>query len=254
LLELLENNGGCHLPCLWGITPEKSTYPEARAILEPLSSISSLTGFRADGGSISPTYAEGDLFLDTDVSFLSEEQIVNRVTFRAREMRNVTSPSGEAGFAGVFDSASFGERVGYFLLPHILSEQGMPEAVLISTDGGPERGRDVPGFYVLLFYPDQGLLVSYTTYRELAGANVRGCLSSAHVELELAPPGHGDSFSEYLSQTQWANLWPVPADSPHWKPIEKATSMSLDEFYETFRQATDQCIETPASIWPVPER
>src|SRR6185436_4057409 len=40
LLELLANNGGCRLPCLWGITPGKSTYKEAQAILTPLRSIS----------------------------------------------------------------------------------------------------------------------------------------------------------------------------------------------------------------------
>ena len=32
--ELLENNGGCKLPCWWGFTPGKTTWVEARQILE----------------------------------------------------------------------------------------------------------------------------------------------------------------------------------------------------------------------------
>jgi hypothetical protein len=35
--KLLENNGGCKLPCWWGITPGKTTWAEARQILEKTS-------------------------------------------------------------------------------------------------------------------------------------------------------------------------------------------------------------------------
>ncbi len=63
LLEMLSNNGGCQLPCLWGIVPGKSTYQEAQAILLPLTSISVLTRFRPESGAIFPIYANGDLQL-----------------------------------------------------------------------------------------------------------------------------------------------------------------------------------------------
>jgi len=48
-------------------------------------------------------------------------------------------------------------------------------------------------------------------------------------------------------------MWPVPVDSPYWKPIEEATNMSLEEFYQAFREPTDKCIETSAKLWPTPE-
>jgi len=54
-------------------------------------------------------------------------------------------------------------------------------------------------------------------------------------------------------QTPWANMWPVPINDLYYKPIEKATSMTLKQFYDTFRQPTDKCIETPAKLWPTPE-
>lgn len=254
LLDLLANNGGCHLPCLWGITPGMSTYQEAQTILAPLSGISDLTGFRADGGSIAPLYTEGDMTLITNAGFLSKSEIVSHIAFQTRELKNITVPNGKPGFADIFDSASFGKRVSYYMLPHVLSEQGVPAAVVISTYrslAAPGGGTIFGGFDIFLLYPDQGLLVHYTTQMQLVGANVRGCPANAHMELELYPSGKGNSFSELLASTQWAGLWPVP-DNLYYKPIEKATSMSLEQFYQTFRQTTNECLETPASLWPAP--
>jgi hypothetical protein len=125
--------------------------------------------------------------------------------------------------------------------------------VLLQTDGA--LAKYSPGFEIVLFYPDQGLLVHYTTQMQIVGEKVRGCPANAHVELELYPAGHPESFSIYLAPTQWASLWPIPTvDNPFWKPVEKATSMSLEQFYETFRQPTDQCIETPLKGWYVPSQ
>jgi hypothetical protein len=85
----------------------------------------------------------------------------------------------------------------------------------------------------------------------LVGKNVRGCMANAHVELELYPSGKRDSFAEYLAPTKWVGMWPVP-NNLYWKPIENATTMTLDQFYETFRQPTEKCIETPANLWIMP--
>jgi hypothetical protein len=45
LLGLLATNGGCRLPCLWGITPGKSNYQEAQNVLKPLSGVAETTYF-----------------------------------------------------------------------------------------------------------------------------------------------------------------------------------------------------------------
>ena len=34
--------------------------------------------------------------------------------------------------------------------------------------------------------------------------------------------------------------------------LEEATSMSVEQFYEIFRNPTDKCIETPTNLWPTP--
>lgn len=252
LLSFLGNNGNCRLPCLWGITPGTSSSQNAQVILAPLSGLSDFTVLNSESGKISPNYIEeGDLTISIRVGYLanSDNYIVSRISFDARALKAISF-----GFEDVFDSTIFGDQVPAYLLPHILSEQGIPAAVLISTLAEhPTRGVQA-GFDMLLFYPDQGILVHYTTSWQISTGNVLGCFSNAHVALELFPSGRGYSFSEFLAPTEWADMWPVPIDNPYWRPIETATSMSLEEFYQTFRQPTDQCIETPASLWPVPER
>ena len=260
LLDLLANNGGCRLPCLWGITPGETTYQEAQAILVPLGSISDLVaGFSPNAGSVFPVYAEGDFMLSTtvgvDTKTLFGHQIVNSISFKADESKKMIASNGETVFADFFDSKIFSQRVHPYTLSQVLFDYGKPAAVFISTDGGIEREKNTPGFYILLIYPDQGLLVHYTTYRQLIDGKVRGCPANAHVELDLYPSGDADAFSKSLSKTDWASFADLePIDNPFWKSIDKATSMSLDQFYETFREPTDKCIETPLKGWYVPER
>jgi hypothetical protein len=72
-------------------------------------------------------------------------------------------PANGEYWVGVYDSDLFQQRFQPYTLSGILSMLGIPASVEISTDGGPARDRNVPRLYVLLLYPDQGVLVRYTT-------------------------------------------------------------------------------------------
>jgi hypothetical protein len=254
LLDLLAKNGGCRLPCLWGVTPGKSSDQDAQGVFEPLSGISNSFIFGPDGGGITPVYTEGTLRLFTSVSFVFENNVVSGINLRASAQREVSDKVYGDFWIDTYNSDSFGKRLHPYMLQQVLSDHGIPAAVMISTDGGPNRGENVPGFYIVLIYPDQGLLVSYTTSRRLIDGKVRGCPADAGVELDLYPSGHADNFAYMLAQTRWAFLWPVLPDSPNWKSIDKAASMSPEQFYEVFREPATQCIETPANLWYVPEK
>lgn len=246
-LKLLSNNGGCELPCLWGIVPGESSYSGAQAILSPLGSVSDFTAFKAGLGSISPYLREGDLETYTTIDFIanSDRDTVNSIAFSAEAHR----PFEQGGYEDVFDSKFFGEKVSAYTLANVLTEQGIPSSVMIATFGGPLTRGGTGGFDILLLYPDQGILVNYKTQMHLLEANVHGCPQNAYVRMELYPPGQPDSFFEGLKQTDWAVRM-----SLDYRRLEEVTSMSIQEFYETFREPTDKCIETPAKLWPVPEK
>jgi hypothetical protein len=245
LLKLLSDNGGCRLPCIWGVVLGESPYHDAQAALLPLSSISELTSFTPESGAIFPVYTEGELQIYTNIGFLanSENKIVNHIAFNAEVHR----PLAQGGYEEVFNSKFFGEKVSAYALSHVLTEQGIPSSVMIETAGGPLTRGGTGGFDILLLYPDQGILVNYRTQMHLNGANVRGCPANAYIQMELYPPGQPDSFSEGLKQTDW------PLKMTGYKPLEEVASMSVQEFYDTFREPTDKCIETSIKLWPTPE-
>lgn len=248
LLDILANNGDCRLPCLWGIMPGKTTYQEAKEILVPLSSISDFTAFTSGVGNIVPFYTEGDLIIYVNVDFVTNDDIVNRVSFEGRALKEVKE---DRGSNDVFNSMFFGKKFGFYMLPQILSEYGPPTSVMLLTLAEIPISNRGPGrFNILLLYPDQGILAHYTTEMHVVGNNVIGCPANAHIEMELFPSGNRDSFFESLAQTMWSEEY----IKNNYKPLEKVTSMSIEEFYQTFRQPIDGCLETPANLWPAPER
>ena len=125
-----------------------------------------------------------------------------------------------------------------------------PASVVISTSSYPSSPETYGGFDIVLIYPDQGVLAHYTAQRQIINDVIQGCSTNSAVELELFPVGDSRVFSDGLNSTSWAGYWPGPVDTLYWKPIEKATNMSLEEFYKSFREPSDKCIETPINLWP----
>jgi len=245
LLKFLSDNSGCYLPCLWGIAPGESSFQEAQVILIPLGSVSEFTAFKSGLGSVTPYFIEGGIEIYTTIDLIANQDnnIVNHIAFNAEAHR----PLAQGGYENVFDSKFFGEKVRAYALPHVLSEQGVPSSVMLATYGSHLTRGGTGGFDILLLYPKDGILVNYTTQMHLIGTNVRGCPVNAHVEMELYPPGQTNAFFESLKTTDWA------VKMNYYKPLDEVTSMSVNEFYQTFREPTDKCIETLAKLWPIPE-
>lgn len=257
LLELLATNVDCRLPCLWGITPGKSTNQEARNILMPLSSIAipERTSFEPLngilGGTITALYVEDKLRLDARIGYLyNDDGIVNRISFRVLEEGLYKKDEyGNQIKTPIYDSPTFGKRVEYYSLSHVLSEQGIPDSVMIyipRVEGYPL----VVGTGIMeaaLLYPEQGIWINYEMSMDNNGNIIKGCPANAHIEMQLYPSGNPESFFSLLEKIDWERT------KGGYKPLEEVTSMSLEQFYETFRNPTDQCIETPTNLWPTSE-
>jgi hypothetical protein len=250
LLDLLADNGGCRLPCLLGITPLKTTNTEARAIFLPFSNISISMKVSDDDSpdSVWLTYDEGDLRTFIESSYIyGDNGTIEHLVFNAGEYREIDN-----NLSLVYNSEIFGDRLSPYMLSGILSEFGKPSLVVVHTSGQQITGSG--GFELLLLYPDDGIFARYTTQMEVLGTNVRGCPANAEVELRLYPSGDADAYFKSLSETSLGGMFDglTLIDNPSWKSIDKSTSMSLEQFYETFRQPTDKCIETPLNLWHVP--
>jgi len=250
MLELLANNGDCHLPCLWGITPGQSNYQEARIILIPLSGIAETAYFDYTPypeDDITPLYVEDDLRLNARVLYLyGKDSIVSLITFQVLEEQLIPDSFGNFDKLPVFDSATFAKRVQYYSLSHVLSEQGIPDSVLMHASNLPDPVI-AGGMEIALLYPEQGIAVNYKMLMYNQGKIKKGCPAIAHVDMVLYPPGNPASFFSELEKTDWGRVH--KGDNP----MEEVTTLSVEEFYQTFRNPTDTCIETPANLWPTPE-
>jgi hypothetical protein len=267
LLELLATNGNCRLPCLWGITPGKTTFEEARTILQPLAGISRHVtfGYPTDFennilDSMDALYDEGDLETSADIRYLFvSDGIINRIVFKGSLYKKIFRGKIIDSFHPIYDSKVFGERLFPYMLPGILSKLGKPTSVVMQTYryGNGIQISNSGAFEIILVYPDQGIFVHYLTKMQVVGPNARACPAIAQVELELYPSGNADHFAKSLArETYWgvfAKIEPIDIDTPFWKSIEHATSMTLDQFYKTFSQPINKCIETPINLWATPE-
>ena len=138
VMDLYENNGGCELPCWWGITPGITSWHEAYKILAPLGDIYTITD------PISGiTLNEFDTYLPEDIESLGrvganlivEDNIVIRIGTNSRwVMRS-------------FD----------YSLPGLLNSLGMPTEIWISPVFVPIP--DLSHYEMVLYYSQIGAIV-----------------------------------------------------------------------------------------------
>jgi hypothetical protein len=247
LLSLLAGNGNCKLPCLWGITPGISTFFEAQNMLYPLNIISEFTSFHYSSkysswiGNMILNYYDDDLQIFVTVDVVSDpgKDIIGNIAFFANAyMKNKIS-----GIITYPDS--WIKNISFYSVSHIMTEIGRPSSVLLSTRDIPSSAREVGLIEMIMLFPDDGIVAYYTLKKSFSGNNFIGCLSNNSAQLDLYPSGNGSTFMDRISMA-----WKYQLKS--FKPIEDVTTMSIDEFYQTFRNPTAKCLVTPANVWPTP--
>jgi len=222
LYELLKDNGGCKLPCFWGIIPGKTTWQEAKSFLEVFSQKISIRGDPEKLGS-----------LDVLLPFPKEMG----TTWHYYYIRE--------GF--VDEISSYNDDLSpAFYLTKFLNAYGPPDEVWIRTQAIEEQGSQP--FEVALFYPDQGILMDYSGGDlTTVGENLRNCLGD-----DLDSPfiilwnvTEKTSFDQVIKP-----LLHGPYDDP-FLPLEEAAGMDAKTFYESFRTpGNNACIVTPKNLWP----
>jgi hypothetical protein len=248
LVSLLRENGGCQLPCLWDITPGKSDFQDVQERLIPFYSLSlykpgeTYTTSEIRVRDVTLGIYNGDVQFVTRVAYITYpgSETISNVGFTANAWRKTADgPDVE-----VFSSPAFDEQFAFYRLPNLLAQLGKPDSVLIKTHSF-SPGDEWKYFHIVLLYPELGVFVRYTTIHNRLPGNefYLGCPANAHVELDLFPSGNRGYFQSQMTMYHRDVI-------ELYQPLEKATSMSLDEFYETFRVPTDTCIETSSRIWP----
>lgn len=258
LLDLLHDNGGCRLPCLWGLTPGKTDIRSMDAFFARFGDISIDNDFivainedhgrytnaifglyKSDSGAFSVaainfsyprTNDESSLFVWSATASRRSGEGIN-------EVANVT-----------YGDLFFDQLLQNYMLPQILSNYGRPTQVLILPyyDNSMYPPDYIVPLSLVLSYQGQGFFIEYILPRETVGDHYVGCpWKAGYLILKVWPPESERTLAEVIGGGS------VGINGLKFtKPIEEATSMTLDEFYQKFKDpVTTECLETPKDLW-----
>ena len=111
---------------------------------------------------------------------------------------------------------------------------------------------DYDVFSLVVVYSDLGFLIEYISPSELVDDYLRGCPMEAKLTLWSWDPDNDLSLAEIVVVKPIDRGF-TSRSVGYFKPIEEATSMTLDEFYQVFKDPNNvQCLKTPADMWHKP--
>lgn len=231
-IQLLRDNGGCKLPCFWNIKPQQFNKQSISPYFQTFHNIG------GDIIHITKDNVTTEVFLNWEYSGKNNSEFkyidVRMKAFRVIEIEN------EQTKQDVFDNPSFIQQTQYYSLSNILSIYGKPDNVFIGIEPGAEWGfNDI--YCLLLDYSKNGWISLY--YMELEQKNdiFIGCTEHSQIELQLWRPEDVSFATQRLSDIK---------KTGNYVPIEEATTLSLDEFFQRFKKAGNHiCLETPMSLF-----
>jgi hypothetical protein len=227
VLDLLNYNAGCRLPCWWGITPGETS--EVNAI-QFLSSFTDLeTSWGSPGREQSAPVEPGSIIGNLGSSYQVFGNYGNiEYTFRDGLVDTISAYHG----GGTGD-----RRVDTYQLSRLLADYGKPDDLGIFADPTGPNGAtlDLSLFYHL------GIYIHYLYFNvDFAGSNMRVCPQGiGPEELQL--------WSPRTSQFTFADFFSIPIILPTFKA---ATGIDMDTFYRLFKSPENRaCLETPVNLW-----
>lgn len=156
VIELLQTNGGCELPCFWGIKVGETKWEDARPWLSKLTKIHDDKNFYADGDGGHPAY---------DMAFVLRDELPPRIEAppqsfvivatigKERIQRLVFSPVGSIG-----DIEFLPEYIQAYSLENIFNQLGKPDHVFIYVC---EKYKH-PCFIMVVLYETQKIAIDIT--------------------------------------------------------------------------------------------
>ena len=232
VLGMLQNNGGCQLPCWWGFTPGETSWQATRDFFTSL-------GKETWGGGGILNYT---VFFNTPghyesyQSYIGEDGTLEQIGVHA-------VPSADEDGYRVYGNSQFAEDWRVYMLPQILEAYGLPSQIFLGLGGAAWMPFDL-----VLFYPEKGFLVQYSGSAERSeGGTFLVYPHRAEITLDLWVPEQYMSLEDVPGVGSYTY---AAGEMSRLHSLEEATGMSVEQFYETFVQPENEtCLETPVDLW-----
>ena len=225
--ELINSNGGCKLPCWWGFELGKTSLDEVRQLY------TTFDAFITEQNGINGRSALYITFVDPQIE--NGNQV--RHLFRVQDKIII-----EAEIEVIYNPS--------YQLKQFLQELGQPSEVWLRTI--PNTYEGVLPVSLRLFFPDQGILVSYAVFGERIDDSIRVCFDERGGaifrlwESTIWNPDGDKGFIERANESSELTL------EGH-RPIDEVSNWDVGQFYTILADPTrTECLETPSNLWQHP--
>lgn len=219
LREMLRTNGGCELPCWWGVVPGKTTWE------------ATLRQFRS----------YGDAFVVPHPTREYEYSVSEEFDVKDGIVRGISVSGGTANY--LYSPVLAADWQRYALRP-MLTRHGKPSAVSLQVAVlCMEGGCGDPIYRLFVVFDHAGIAVSYYgSAKDTDPVKICPNPDNIHaISLDLQAPDDPRPILE-LEHLD-------PAELPLIYPLAKVSTMTLDSFYETFKASDTACFTVPAKYW-----
>ena len=225
VLDLLETNGGCQLPCWWGIMPGETTWEQASHFL---------TTFMRD------IYYEPNFNGFSTILPQSENigESNNVITIGYMEMLIPCYDPDISNCEQRLEPIEIVETIQTSIemsLSEALIEFNVPTEVRISI--GPDRPGIAQLFDIVLFYPNVGIMMVFTGIPQDNGELLSICVDSifsTKPRIWLWSPDEVRTFEDVGAPILFLGY-----SSQTYFPIEDVTELAPSSFYERFLDEED---------------
>ena len=231
-IDLLRDNGGCRLPCFWGFIPRQTSQETLDSFFHAF--------FNIGGPTINIPRDDSIIKISVAWSYDDDPHAVVKwlQVFMTAE-REVKLADGKYD-QSIFDNPYFSGYIQYYSLPNLLSNYGSPSKAYLGVDLGAEMGFDNL-LHLYLDYSESGWTVHFRMPLKQDDHSFIGCPTQAFTSLSLWSPGDVAAAIENQAGVDEFGIY---------KPFEEATNLSLEDFYQRFKDSNNtQCLDTPVDIW-----
>jgi len=232
VIPFLNDNGGCKLPCFWGITPGKTTWKEAKIIFDKLSILTE--DYKYQDGILhdaSFDFYKNDLRISVGLELFEEQQVISIIVL----------------------DISDDLIAKYYSFTEILKNYGEPKKIGIDLKILGQYGQpDTAHLQVFLAYGDIWLRIYYNRIA------VKSKTSEAYLYCPNDPIQilNRNSISMIIqavekpldNESLSKKLGGLAVNEPF--SIEKASNIKVNEFYISMINGNKNfCLETPVKYW-----
>jgi len=261
ILKLVDDNGGCNLPCIWGLEPGVSSVTHVNEIHTTFAPeyvsdelLIKVNDFDDVGGITYISWAD-EFQITAHMSFYFKgDETLKLVEFDARSYR-VSGSGMDKRLEYVFGYEPLLSLVDKFTLSNSLQNYGEPSSILLAPSYFDRPSATPPSwiwYSVVIIYEEQGFLAEYIMPRRWMGDSLAACVDQiAEITIIGWDPQQEFDLSEVLSVKSGLGIH--ESNISYFRSLEEATSLTIPDFTEIFSEPdTDACIYTPLDLWPHP--